>query len=102
MLGRNTEDNRIVLGLLELVERNSVQSSASWRLELGAALGVVNIYIRRCVKKGLLKIGTYITPQGFAEKARLTLDYLSYSFDLFKTGQGRLRGDCSTLAVQKL
>ena len=58
MLGRNTEDNRIVLGLLELVERNSVQSQRKLAAELGVALGVVNIYIRRCVKKGLLKIGT--------------------------------------------
>jgi DNA-binding MarR family transcriptional regulator len=98
MLGRNTEDNRVVLGLLESIERNSVQSQRKLAAELGVALGLVNIYIRRCVKKGLLKIGTapagryayYITPQGFAEKARLTLDYLSYSFDLFR----RARADC--------
>jgi hypothetical protein len=67
--------------------------------ELGVALGLVNVYLRRCVNKGLLKIGTaparryayYITPQGFAEKARLTLEYLSYSFNLFR----QAKADCA-------
>jgi hypothetical protein len=100
-LGRNSEDNRIVLGLLESVERNSVQSQRRLAAELGVALGLVNVYLRRCVTKGLLKIGTaptrryayYITPQGFAEKARLTLDYLSYSFNLFR----RAKADCAAV-----
>ena len=67
--------------------------------ELGIAVGLVNIYLKRCVKKGLLKMAEaparryayYLTPYGFAEKARLTLEYLSYSFDLFR----RAKADCS-------
>jgi hypothetical protein len=101
VLGRNSEDKRIVLGLLESIERNSVQSQRRLAAELGVALGLVNVYLGRCIKKGLLKIGTaparryayYITPQGFAEKARLTLDYLSYSFGLFRVA----KADCSAV-----
>ena len=101
LLGRNTENNRIVLGLLESVERNSAQSQRRLAAELGIAVGLVNIYLNRCVNKGLLKIAEaparryayYLTPHGFAEKARLTLEYLSYSFDLFR----QAKADCTSV-----
>jgi len=97
-LGRNSENNRVVLGLLESVERDGAQSQRRLAAELGVAVGLVNIYLKRCVKKGLLKISEaparqyayYLTPHGFAEKARLTLEFLSYSFDLFR----RAKADC--------
>ncbi len=98
---RNGEpDNaRIVLGLLESVERDGAQSQRKLASDLGIALGLVNAYLRRCVKKGLLKIGQapprryayYLTPHGFAEKSRLTVEYLSSSFSFFR----RAREDCS-------
>src|SRR4051812_24469774 len=99
--GRNTHNDRIVLGLLECVERGSAQSQRRLAAELGIALGLVNIYIKRCVNKGLLKMAEaparryayYLTPQGFAEKARLTLEYMSYSFELFR----RARADCRSV-----
>jgi len=101
LLGRSTENNRIVLGLLESVERDSAQSQRRLAAELGVAVGLINVYLKRCVKKGLLKIAEaparqyayYLTPHGFAEKARLTLEFLSYSFDLFR----RAKADCSAI-----
>jgi DNA-binding MarR family transcriptional regulator len=100
---RNDEpDNaRIVLGLLESVERDGAQSQRKLASDLGIALGLVNAYLKRCVKKGLLKIGQapprryayYLTPHGFAEKSRLTVEYLSTSFSFFR----RAREDCSAV-----
>ena len=100
---RNGEpDNaRIVLGLLESVERDGAQSQRRLASDLGIALGLVNVYLKRCVKKGLLKIGQvpprryayYLTPHGFAEKSRLTVEYLSTSFSFFR----RARDDCSSV-----
>ena len=60
--------------------------------DLGIALGLANAYLKRCVRKGLVKVNQvpanryayYLTPQGFAEKSRLTADYLSYSFNFFR------------------
>jgi DNA-binding MarR family transcriptional regulator len=86
------ENARIVLGLLESVERDGKQTQRQLASELGIALGLVNAYLRRCIKKGLVKVSEaptrryayYLTPQGFAEKSRLTLDYMSYSFSLFR------------------
>lgn len=94
-------DDRIMLGLLESVERNSGQSQRLLAAELGIALGLVNAYLKRCVKKGLVKVAEaparryayYLTPQGFAEKSRLTVSYLSYSFSFFREA----RGDCAQI-----
>ena len=60
--------------------------------ELGIALGMTNAYVRRCVRKGLIKISEippnryayYLTPQGFTEKTRLTAEFLSDSLTFFR------------------
>ena len=93
------EKDHIILGLLESVERDGGQSQRHIASELGIALGLVNAYLKRCVKKGLVKVrevpsrryAYYLTPQGFAEKSRLTVEYLSYSFSFFR----RAREDCA-------
>jgi len=63
--------------------------------ELGIALGLANAYLKRCVKKGLIKVSHapanryayYLTPKGFAEKSRLTTEYLSISFNFFRAAR---------------
>ena len=95
------ESSRIMLGLLDAVEQNRAQSQRLLASELGIALGLVNAYLKRCVKKGLVKVRSaparryayYLTPQGFAEKSLLTVDYLSYSFSFFR----QAKTDCSDL-----
>lgn len=95
------ETTRIVLALLSSVERDGIQSQRKLASELGIALGLVNAYLKRCVRKGLLKVGQaparryayYLTPRGFHEKARLSAEYLAASFDFFR----RARRDCSDM-----
>jgi DNA-binding MarR family transcriptional regulator len=84
--------DRIVLGLLTSVEVDGARSQRRIAAELGVALGLVNAYLKRSIKKGLVKVGQaparryayYLTPQGFSEKSRLTIEYLSSSFSLFR------------------
>src|SRR6266550_3215282 len=90
-------DDRIVLGLLNSVS-DGATSQRRISAELGIALGLVNAYLKRCVKKGLVKVGDaparryayYLTPRGFAEKSRLTVEYLSTSFSFFR----QAKADC--------
>src|ERR1700685_4267370 len=99
-----TEDARILLDLLNSVERDGGQSQRKLASELGIALGLVNAYLKRCVKKGLLKAREaparryvyYLTPQGFAEKSKLTVDYLSYSFSFYR----QARADCTQILAE--
>src|SRR5436190_23372538 len=95
----NPESSRIMLGLLDAVEQNRAQSQRLLASELGIALGLVNAYLKRCVKKGLVKVhdaparryAYYLTPRGFAEKSRLTVQYLSDSFSFFRLA----KADCA-------
>ena len=88
----NAEASRILMSLLDAVEKDRAHSQRHLAAELGIALGLVNAYLKRCVKKGLVKVrqaparryAYYITPQGFAEKSRLTVDYLSNSLGIFR------------------
>src|SRR5712671_5323892 len=99
----DAERTRIMLGLLESVQRGDAYSQRRLASELGIALGLVNAYLKRCITKGLVKVGEaparryayYLTPGGFAEKSRLTIEYLSYSFSLFR----QAKTDC--MAVLK-
>lgn len=98
------ENKRIVLGLLSSVESDGARSQRHIAAELGIALGLVNAYLKRCVKKGLVKVGNaparryayYLTPQGFAEKSRLTVQYLSDSFSFFRLA----KSDCARVLDQ--
>jgi DNA-binding MarR family transcriptional regulator len=99
-----TGDAGIVLGLLTSVERDHSVTQRKLAGELGIALGLVNAYLRRCARKGLIKINQvplnryayYLTPQGFAEKSRLTVEYLSVSLDFFR----RARAGCAALLAE--
>ena len=86
------ENTRITLGLLEAVESGKARTQRGLAVDLGIALGLVNVYLKRCVKKGLVKVSQaparrfayYLTPQGFAEKSRLTAEFLSWSLTFFR------------------
>ena len=98
---------RITLGLLNVVHDDSAASQRTMAGNLGIALGLANAYLKRCVKKGLIKVrqapanryAYYLTPQGFAEKSRLTAEFLSQSFNLFRlarTEGTEILGHCQT------
>jgi DNA-binding Lrp family transcriptional regulator len=80
------------LQLLEAVERNARVTQRSLASQMGIALGLTNVYIRRLVRKGCIKcvnvqsnrIAYLITPRGVAEKARLTYEFMQYSLHLYK------------------
>ena len=88
-------DIEITLGLLNAVGENSAVTQRSIARELDIALGLANAYLKRCVRKGLIKVNQvprnryayYLTPRGFAEKSRLTSTYLSMSFNFFRVAR---------------
>ncbi len=99
--GEPTLDPAIMLELLSAVELDSNHSQRSLSRQLGIALGLANAYVRRCVRKGVIKVRQaplnryvyYLTPMGFGEKARLTAEYLSVSFTFFRDA----RAECAAL-----
>jgi DNA-binding Lrp family transcriptional regulator len=94
------------LKLLEAVEQDSRVTQRSLAQQLGIALGLTNIYLKRLVRKGYIKcvnvqsnrISYLITPRGIAEKARLTYEFLDYSLHLYGEVRQHLRSvlqDCA-------
>ena len=94
------DDARIMLGVLQAVEAGEVRSQRHLAAELGIALGLANAYVKRCIRKGLLKVSEvparryayYLTPQGFATSEDFFV-YLRDTFDvLYRDGlEGRPR-----------
>ncbi len=97
-------ETEITLGLLTAVEENESLTQRSAAQQLGIALGLTNAYLKRCIKKGLIKVNQvppnryayYLTPQGFAEKSRLTTEYLTSSFTFFR----RARLQCTEVLAK--
>jgi DNA-binding MarR family transcriptional regulator len=71
---------------------------------LGVALGLANLYLKRLVTKGCIKVTEFpakpyarkrlkyvLTPRGIAEKARLTYEYVGYSLRLYRRTHENLR-----------
>src|SRR5258708_35970541 len=90
--------------MLNAVEENDVVTQRSLARDLGIALGLANGYLKRCGTKGYIKVthvpakryAYYLTPTGFAEKSRLTAQYLAISFDFFRLA----RGQCGALFAE--
>lgn len=90
--GEERADNRILLALLSAVERDPAVTQRGVASEIGVAVGLINAYVKRCARKGLIKISQaparryayYLTAKGLAEKSRLTAEYLSHSLAFFR------------------
>jgi DNA-binding MarR family transcriptional regulator len=85
--------------VLSEVERNANLTQRSLSLRLGVALGLTNLYLKRLARKGYIKITTIprnriqylLTPQGFAEKTRLTYQYMDFSLSYYRDMRTRLK-----------
>jgi DNA-binding MarR family transcriptional regulator len=86
------KEEALTLEILEVIENQSHVTQRHLADRLGVALGLANSYLKRCIRKGLIKVQQapanryfyYITPKGFAEKSRLTARFLSASFDFYR------------------
>jgi DNA-binding MarR family transcriptional regulator len=84
-------------------EENTTQRTLSRRL--GIALGLTNAFIRRLSRKGYIKLTTLprnrvkylLTPKGFLEKSRLTLEYIQYSYSFYKEARKSITRYLSSL-----
>jgi DNA-binding MarR family transcriptional regulator len=102
----NLQGQRDLLLLTE-VERDGAVTQRSLATKLGVALGLTNLYLKRLARKGYIKITTIpshrvrylLTPQGFAEKSRLTYLYMQYSLSHYRDMRARLREALSYAAT---
>lgn len=84
--------------LLEQIERDPDVTQASLAVQLGVAVGTVNILIKNLIEKGYVKsksanqrkkLRYIITPEGIAFRARLTVNYIENSMRLYRRTRKR-------------
>ena len=88
----DARDEGIIRDILERVDDSAEINQRDLARDLGIALGMANAYMKRCVRKGWVKVNQapmrryryYLTPKGFAEKSRLTAQYLRDSLTFFR------------------
>ena len=80
------------LTILEHIENEPDTTQASLAKKLGVAVGTVNWHLKRLIKKGYIKVKRaerkklryIITPEGIALRARLLVDFIQSSLQLYR------------------
>ena len=84
--------------LLEKIEYDPDITQANLAAQLGVAVGTVNWHLKRFVAKGYVKVKRaqrrklryIITPEGIAFRARLTVNYIEQSLQLYRLIRSRV------------
>jgi DNA-binding MarR family transcriptional regulator len=80
------------LRILEILEENPETTQASLAAQLGVAVGSINWYLKRMIRKGYIKVTRlqrrklkyFVTPEGLALKAHLTSQYMKASLRVYR------------------
>ncbi|MBT4880670.1 MAG: winged helix-turn-helix transcriptional regulator [Alphaproteobacteria bacterium] len=102
---RNSKDAvecEVMVRLMSTIEGEPEISQRSLAAELGIAVGLVNIYLKRLIHKGYVRVSQvparrfayFVTSQGLVEKSQMISDYLSNSLTFFRNA----RSQCDQLA----
>ncbi len=101
----SSKDTARDITLLEQVERDPNVNQSVLASQLGVAVGTVNWHLKRLIAKGYVKVQRaerkklryIITPEGIALRARLTVDYIEHSFDLYHKTRQRVKEHLATV-----
>lgn len=94
--------------ILARIEEDSPVTQRTLARELGIALGLTNLLIHRLVKKGYVRLASidrqrmryFITPEGAAEKARMSKAFLENTLHLYTETRQRIRSSLDRLSSE--
>ena len=112
-MNNQQKKDSVTLEILQTIENKSDVTQRHLADKLDVALGLANSYLKRCVRKGLVKVQQapanrylyYLTPKGFTEKSRLTAEYLSASFSFYRQASDSLTdifNDCEEKKLKRV
>jgi len=86
------------LPILEQIELEPDASQATLASRLDVAVGTINWHLKRLIEKGYIKVHRLerkklryiITPEGIAQRAKLTIDYINHQFSLYRLIRQRM------------
>jgi DNA-binding MarR family transcriptional regulator len=87
-----------ITDVLTILDREDSPSQREIAKQTGFSVGLVNTLIKKCAKKGLVKIERLnsrnikyiLTPEGIKEKTQKTIDYIKRSYQAIQQLQNRV------------
>lgn len=100
------DDTARDLTILSAIAQNDQLTQRRLARELGVAVSLVHLYLRRLALKGFIRVITVrpnrlrylLTPQGLAEQARLSYLYMARTFERYREARELLREALRPLA----
>jgi DNA-binding MarR family transcriptional regulator len=94
---KDQTEQKVMVQLLSEIEKNPSVTQRNLAAESGIALGLMNGYLKRCVKKGWVRVSQvspsriayFLTPEGLKEKSRMVKDYLGRSLTFFRDAKNQ-------------
>ncbi len=92
------DDNVHLFRILDEVSKNGEVTQRGLSQQLGVALGLTNLYVRRLGKKGLIKVVNLkanrlryeLTPSGIAQKTTMAFQYIQESYVFYREARKSL------------
>lgn len=92
---KNLADDEVALQIFEIIEQNPKVSEKKITMQTGLAAGLVHSFMKRVIAKGWIRarqVNTkrwlyFLTPEGFIAKSRLSMNYLSRTFNTYRMAQ---------------
>ena len=92
-------DDAVALQIFDIIERNPKISQKKITLHTGLAAGLVHSLMRKVISKGWVRVKQvsakrwlyFLTPEGFFEKSRLTVNYFSRTMSTYRMMQKLVR-----------
>jgi len=103
-----SQDQKLLL-LVQALSEDEGLSQRDLFLRLGMAQGLVNRYLKRLVQKGWIKLSTappkrmlyWLTPKGLLEKSRLTYEFVTFTYTLYREAHRNSSNKLHELAQKK-
>lgn len=94
---REQTEQKITVSLLSEIESNPAFTQRSLANSFDIALGLANQYLKKCVKKGWVRVTKvsprrityFLTPKGLKEKSAMVANYLAKSFAFFREARAQ-------------
>jgi DNA-binding MarR family transcriptional regulator len=95
-----TKNSRADLTILEHIEVDPDTTQASLAEKVGVAVGTINWHLKRLIAKGYVKVKRLerkklryiITPEGLSLRARLLVDFIQSSMEMYRLVRERSTG----------
>lgn len=101
---KDMADDMVAMKILDLIDKSPHVSQSVIRFHTGLATGLVHSYMKKIINKGWVKAKQvsarrwlyYLTPEGFVEKSRLTVNYLSRTMHDYRKAQSIVEANIRT------